>query len=80
MAHLMLQEPIDRAKPNHSCYSTRELHGAGTRIESRPHHPEYYVPRITRLVAGLLLGAFRGGGQVTTVQAANGPYSKMVFR
>jgi len=26
------------------------------------------------------LGAFRGGGQVTTVQAANGPYSKMVFR
>jgi hypothetical protein len=61
-------------------YSTRELHGAGTRIESRSHHPEYYVPRITRLVAGLLFGAFRGGGQVTTAQAANGPYSKMVFR
>jgi hypothetical protein len=80
MAHLMLQELIDRTNPNHSCHSTRELHGAGTRIESLPHHPEYYVPRIPRLVAGLLFGAFRGGGQVTTVQAANGAYSKMVFR
>jgi len=80
MDHLMLQELIDRANPNHSCYSTREPHCAGTRIESRPHHPEYYVPRITRFVAGLLFGAFRGGGQVTTVQAANGPYSKMVCR
>lgn len=66
MAHLTLQEVIDRVNHNHC---------ARKPVESRPHHPEYYVPRITRLLAGLMLGAFRASGGITTVQKANGRYS-----
>jgi hypothetical protein len=75
MAHLTLQEVIDRVNHNHSYYSKKQLRSARKPVESRPHHPEYYVPRITRLLAGLMLGAFRASGGITTVQKANGRYS-----
>jgi hypothetical protein len=75
MAHLTLQEVIDRINQNYYYYSKRELRSAPKPVESRPHHPEYYVPRVTRLVAGLMFGAFRASGSVTAVQKANGRYS-----
>jgi hypothetical protein len=75
MAHLTLQEVIDRVNHNHSYYSKKQLRSARKPVESRPHHPEYYVPRITRLFAGLMVGAFRASGSITAVQKANGRYS-----
>lgn len=75
MAHLTLQEVIDRINHNYSYYSNRELRSARKPVESRPHHPEYYVPRIIRLFAGWMFGAFRASGSITAVQKANGRYS-----
>ena len=74
MAHLTLQEVIDRVNKNLSYYSTRELKGERNRGERRPHHPESYVPRVTRMFAGIWFGAFRAAG-TTTVQKTNTPYS-----
>ena len=74
MAHLTLQEVIDRINQNYSYYSKRELRSARKPVESRPHHPEYYVPRVTRLFAGWMFGAFRASS-LTAVQKANGRYS-----
>jgi hypothetical protein len=74
MAHLTLREVIDLINRKHSYYSSRELRGASNGVQTRLHHPEYYVPRITRLFAGLLFGKLRAG-EKTTLQAANGPYS-----
>jgi hypothetical protein len=75
MAHLTLQEVIDRINQNYSYYSKRELRSARKPVESGPHHPEYYVPRITRLLAGLMFGAFRASGSITAVQKVNERYS-----
>jgi len=75
MAHLTLQEVIDRINQNYSYYSKREPRSARKPVESRPHHPEYYVPRVTRLFAGWMFGAFRASGSITAVQKANGRYS-----
>jgi hypothetical protein len=75
MAHLTLQEVIDRINQNYSYYSKRELRSARKPVESRPHHPEYYVPRVTRLFAGWMFGAFRASGSITAGQKANGRYS-----
>ena len=69
MAHLTLQEVVDRINQNYSYYSKRELRSTRKPVESRPHHPEYYVPRITRFFAGLMFGAFRASG------SGNGRYS-----
>ena len=71
MAHLTLQEVIDRVNRNHFYYSTREPQG----VKSRPHHPDYYVPRITRFLAGLMFGAFPTASKMATVQKADVPYS-----
>jgi hypothetical protein len=75
MAHLTLQEVVDRINQNYSYYSKRKLRSTRKPAESRPHHPEYYVPRITRFFAGLMFGAFRASGSTTVVQKANGRYS-----
>jgi hypothetical protein len=75
MAHLTLQEVLDRVNHNYFYYSSKQLRGARNWVESRPHHPEYYVPRITRFLAGFMFGAFRAASHATTVQDARGPYS-----
>jgi hypothetical protein len=74
MAHLTLQEVIDRVNHNYFHYSKRELRGARNHAENQPHHPDYYVPRITRFLAGFMFGAFRAASQMPTVQKANGPH------
>jgi hypothetical protein len=56
MSHLTLEEVVDRV--NNRYLSIRDQRTAGDRVGSRPHHAEFYVPRITRFFAGLLLGAF----------------------
>jgi hypothetical protein len=75
VAHLTLQEVIDRVNHNSTYYSTRELKGERNRSEMQPHQPEFYVPRITRVFAGFIFGAFRAAGKMTTVQKANITYS-----
>ena len=74
MAHLTLQEVIDRVNHNHSYYAESQLRSDRKPVSSRPHYPEYYVPRITRLVAGLLFGAFHSSGSIATAQRASGRY------
>jgi hypothetical protein len=75
VAHLTLQEVVDRVNYNSTFYSTRELKGERNRGEMRPHQPEFYVPRITRMFAGFMFGTFRAASKMTTVQKANTPYS-----
>ncbi len=72
MAHLTLQEFLDLIHRNRSYPLTRELRGARKRVE-RPHHPEYYGPRITRLFAGLLFGTVCAGGE--DISGSNSPHS-----
>jgi hypothetical protein len=60
MSHLTLEEVVDRV--NNRYLSISDQRTTGDRIGSRPHHPEFYVPRITRFFAGLLLGAFPAAG------------------
>lgn len=55
MPHLTLQEVIDRIRKNYP--SRKPLADATERNEDSAHRPEFYVPRITRLFASLLLGA-----------------------
>ena len=73
MSHLTLQEGIDRV--NNRYLSIRDQRTADDRVGSRPHHPEFYVPRITRFFAGLLLGAFPAAGRMAVAQKRNDPHS-----
>ncbi len=75
MAHLTLQEVIDRVNSNYSYYPARELRRERNGDETRPHYPEFYVPRITRMFAGLMFGAFRAANKMTTAQKVDAPYS-----
>jgi hypothetical protein len=58
MPHLTLQEVIDRVNNDSS---RKELRAADARAVSQSHRPEFYVPRITRIFAGLWFGAFTTG-------------------
>lgn len=60
MLHLTLQEVevVDRVT---NCSSAQEPGTARYPFDRPLHHPDFYVPRVTRFFAGLLLGAFRGG-------------------
>jgi hypothetical protein len=71
MPHLTLLEVIDRI--NNYC-SRKELRAAEARAMSQPHRPEFHVPRITRIFAGLLFGAFTAG-RMAAVQKRNDPHS-----
>ena len=64
MTYLTLQEVIDRVNSNRSYYSARELRGERNWDETRPHHPAFYVPRITRMFAALMFGAFRATNKI----------------
>ena len=55
MPHLTLQEVIDRIRKSYP--STKEERGTKDRKENSSHRPEFYIPRIARLFASLLLGA-----------------------
>jgi len=55
MPHLTLQEVMDRIRKSYP--SKEEERSAEDSKESRSHRPEFYIPRITRLFASLLLGA-----------------------
>ena len=55
MAHLTLQEVLDRINDNYPSRKRQDYVDGGG--ESLSHHPEFYVPRVTRFLAGLLLGA-----------------------
>jgi hypothetical protein len=72
MAHLTLQEVIDRINNNYPSSKHQFVSGDG---ERRSHHPEFYLPRITRFFAGLLLGAAFPGGRMAGVQERNDPHS-----
>ncbi len=72
MAHLTLQEVIDRINNNRFSSKHRFVRGDG---ERRAHHPEFYVPRITRFFAGLLLGAAFPAGRMAGVRKQNDPHS-----
>ena len=56
MPHLTLQEVIDRINTNYPFRKEEAAARARTDVES-PHRPEFYVPRIARIFASLLLGA-----------------------
>ena len=60
MPHLTLQEVIDRINQNYP--SARELRTAekrgGDGTPEQPHHPEFYVPRLTRRLVSLMFGAY----------------------
>jgi hypothetical protein len=72
MAHLTLQEVIDRINNNYPPRK-RQNYLDGVR-ERASYHPEFYVPRVTRFFAGLLLGAFPAG-RMAVVQKQNDPHS-----
>lgn len=55
MSHLTLQEVIDRINHAHACLKNR--HAAHVDAGSAKHRPEFYVPRITRLLAKLIFSA-----------------------
>ena len=56
MAHLTLQEVIDRINNNYPFRKESTPAATRTKVES-PHRPEFYVPRIARVFFSLLLGA-----------------------
>lgn len=56
MAHLTLQEVIDRINNSYPFREETKPTGVRTDVES-PHRPEFYVPRIARVFFSLLLGA-----------------------
>jgi hypothetical protein len=62
MPPLTLQEVIDRININTNYPSTRESRTAEERGKDRtpdqPHHPEFYVPRLTRRLVNLMFGAY----------------------
>ena len=55
MSPLTLQEVIDRISKNYP--SKKEQPRNEDQRENSSHRPEFYIPRITRFVASLLLGA-----------------------
>ena len=64
MSHLTLQEVLDRINQdriNLDYPSAKEPQTADHRdhdhAQEEPHRPEFYVPRITRRLAGLMFGA-----------------------
>ena len=61
MLHLTLKEveAVDQAT---GCSSNQELGTVLSPFDGPLHHPDFYVPRVTRFFAGLLLGAFRDAG------------------
>jgi hypothetical protein len=74
MVHLTLQEVIDRVNNNNIyCDSTSGLKGERHRGKGRPHSPEFYVPRVTRMLAGFVFGAFRAADRITIVEKASTP-------
>ena len=75
VTHLTLQEVIDRVNNNLSYYSICGRKSERSRGERWPHHPEFYIPRVTRMFAGFMFGAYRAAGMTTKVQKANIPYS-----
>ena len=69
MSHLTLEEVVDRVNNRY----IGDQRTAGDRVRSRPHQPEFYVPRITRFFAGLLLGAFPATSRMAVAQKRNDP-------
>jgi len=57
MPHLTLQEVIDRINLNYPFSKSGERTDVMRMEVESPHGPEYYVPRVARLFANLLLGA-----------------------
>jgi len=60
MAHLTLQEVVDRLNKNYP--SKKESGNSGDRAGSQSYRPEFYIPRITRIFASLLFGASAAPG------------------
>jgi len=56
MPHLTLQEVIDRINRNYP--PAQQSRPAEDRGDDQPHRPEFYVPRITRRLLGLMFGAY----------------------
>jgi hypothetical protein len=81
MPHLTLQEVIDRInidRVSNNAPSRREparKEPGGVCAVSQSHHPEFYIPRITRVLAGLLFGAFPSAGRMAGAPKRNQPHS-----
>ena len=60
MAHLTVQEVIDRIRRNYPLSKdqrTQEQRTQVIRMEyQQPHRPEFYIPRLARCIASLRLG------------------------
>jgi hypothetical protein len=56
MPHLTLQEVIDRINQNYP--SAKRQQRSEDRGDEKPHRPEFYVPRITRRLAGLMFSVY----------------------
>ena len=56
MAHLTLQEVIERIKKNAPL--TNDQRTQRTRIEDQPHRPDFYVPRLARRLAEFRFSGF----------------------
>jgi hypothetical protein len=56
MPHLTLQEVIDRINQNYP--SSKRQQPPKDRTQDQPHRPEFYVPRITRRLAGFMFSMY----------------------
>jgi hypothetical protein len=52
MRHLTLQEVIERIRKMEAL--SKDRRAQDSRLEYQPHRPEFYVPRITRRLVGLM--------------------------
>ena len=59
MAHLTVQEVIDKIRKNYPL--SKDQRAQIMRMEYQPHSPEFYIPRLARYIATLRFGGLTGG-------------------
>jgi hypothetical protein len=59
MAHLTVQEVIDKIRKNYPL--SKDQRAQIMRMECQPHRPEFYIPRLARCIASLRFGGLTGG-------------------
>ena len=59
MAHLTVQEVIDKIRKNYPL--SKDQRAQLMRMEHQPHRPEFYIPRLARCIASLRFGGLTGG-------------------
>jgi hypothetical protein len=59
MAHLTVQEVIDKIRKNYPLSQdqrAQDQHAQVVRMEHQPHRPEFYIPRLARCIVSLRFG------------------------